>query len=506
MRTALLSVSNISKSFAGVQALKNINLDIAPGEIHCLAGENGSGKSTLIKVISGVHAPDSGTMTIAGKTYTTLTPLEAIEAGVQVIYQDFSVFPNLTVMENLALSSEVAKGRKLANWRRFRSIAEAAVAKIGFEVDLDARVGDLSVADKQLVAICRALMSDAKILIMDEPTTALTKREVASLFKIVLELQAQGMAIIFVSHKLEEVFEIADRFTIIRNGEHIITTEKDKLNRKSFAFYMTGREFEDSSFSVTELSEIPVMSASNLNLANAFHDVSFDLHGGEILGITGLLGSGRTELAMSLFGAYGLDSGTLSVKGKPLKFRHVGDAMNAGIAYVPEDRLTEGLFLEQAIGKNITVATMDKFAKALGIVDKAALAAEQARWVEEIGVATNDPNNAVNTLSGGNQQKVVLAKWLSQKPDVLILNGPTVGVDIGSKHTIHLLIRELAAQGMGVIIISDDIAEVLENCNRLLIMNAGRLTHEVDPRQISEAELAELISSDAHGAPTKEVK
>lgn len=505
MTTPLISVSHISKTFAGVQALKDINLDIAPGEIHCLAGENGSGKSTLIKVISGVHAPDGGTITIDGKTFSSMTPLEAIDAGVQVIYQDFSVFPNLTVMENLALNSEVAKGRKFANWRRFRTIAEEAVAKIGFEVDLDALVGDLSVADKQLVAICRALMSDAKLLIMDEPTTALTKREVSALFKIVLDLQKQGMAIIFVSHKLEEVFEIADRFTVIRNGEHIITTEKENLDRKSFAYYMTGREFEETTFTPGELSDQPVLSARNLTLNGAFKDVSFDLRGGEILGITGLLGSGRTELAMSLFGAYRTDSGTLTVKGEDIAFKHVGDAMEAGIAYVPEDRLTEGLFLERSIGKNITVATMDDFVGKFGIVDKSALTAEQHRWVADIGVATNNPENAVNTLSGGNQQKVVLAKWLAQKPDVLILNGPTVGVDIGSKHTIHMLIRKLAAQGMAVIVISDDIAEVLENCNRVLIMKAGRLAGEVDPATTTEAELSELVSADAATTP-EEVK
>lgn len=505
MTTPLLSVSNISKSFAGVQALKNINLDIAPGEIHCLAGENGSGKSTLIKVISGVHAPNSGTITIDGKTFTNMTPLEAIDAGVQVIYQDFSVFPNLTVMENLALNSEVAKGRKLANWKRFRTIAEEAIAKIGFTVDLDALVGDLSVADKQLVAICRALMSDAKILIMDEPTTALTKREVAALFKIVLDLQKRGMAIIFVSHKLEEVFEIADRFTVIRNGEHIITTEKENLDRKSFAYYMTGREFEDTTFTPGELSAQPVLSAKNLTLNGAFEDVTFDLRGGEILGITGLLGSGRTELAMTLFGAYGADAGHIAVKGENVTFRNVGDAMEAGIAYVPEDRLTEGLFLERSIGKNITVATMDDFVGKFGVINKTELTTEQYRWVADIGVATNNPENAVNTLSGGNQQKVVLAKWLAQKPDVLILNGPTVGVDIGSKHTIHMLIRELAAQGMAVIIISDDIAEVLENCNRVLIMKAGRLAGEVDPQTTSEAQLSELVSADAATTP-EEVK
>ncbi|PID97789.1 MAG: lipase [Actinobacteria bacterium] len=496
MTQPFLTVHNISKSFKGVHALKDINLEISAGEIHCLAGENGSGKSTLIKVISGVYSPDGGTVTIGGKEFTSLSPLEAIDAGVQVIYQDFSIFPNLTVMENLAFNTEVAKGRKLANWKRFRSIAEEAVSKIGFTVDLDAKVGDLSVADKQLVAISRALMSDAKLIIMDEPTTALTKREVDALFEIILELQSRGIAILFVSHKLEEVFEIAERFTIIRNGEKIITCDKSELDRKKFAHYMTGKEFEDSRFSVGELSETPVLSVKDLTLKEAYHNITFDLHGGEILGITGLLGSGRTELALSLFGALSADSGSMSVKGAPITLRNVRDAMANGIAYVPEDRLTEGLFLSRSIGENIVVSTMDKFAGAFGKVNQDALVAEQHRWVKDIGVATNNPENAVNTLSGGNQQKVVLAKWLALGPDVLILNGPTVGVDIGSKHTIHAIIRDLAEKGMGVIIISDDIPEVLDNCNRILIMKAGELSDSIDPHSINEKELSEMVSAE----------
>ena len=248
MTTPLISVKNINKSFAGVHALHDINLDIAPGEIHCLAGENGCGKSTLIKVISGVHEPDSGTIEINGKSWTKMTPLEAIDAGVQVIYQDFSVFPNLSVMENLAMTTEVAAGRKLVNWKRLRKIAEEAVAKIGFNVDLDARVGDLSVADKQLVAICRALMSDAKLIIMDEPTTALTKNEVNALFKIISDLKARGIAILFVSHKLEEVFEISERFTILRSGKKVITCDSSELDRHKFAKYMTGKEFDETRF------------------------------------------------------------------------------------------------------------------------------------------------------------------------------------------------------------------------------------------------------------------
>lgn len=496
MESPLISVKNVSKTFAGVKALNNIDLEIAPGEIHCLAGENGSGKSTLIKVISGVHEPDSGTIEINGRTWTKMTPLEAIGAGVQVIYQDFSVFPNLTVMENLALTTEVAAGRKLVNWKRFRKIAEEAVAKIGFTVDLDAKVGELSVADKQLVAICRALMSDAKLIVMDEPTTALTKHEVDALFSIISDLKARGIAILFVSHKLEEVFEISERFTILRSGEKVITCERDDLDRHKFAKYMTGKEFTETRFEADALTEEVVLEVKNLCATGAFEDISFSLKGGEILGITGLLGSGRTELALALFGSLPTTSGTISVKGRNVTLSSVQDAIKAGIALVPEDRLTEGLFLTRSIGENIVISELDSFAGALGVLDKKKIEKEEIRWVQELEVATPNHENAVNTLSGGNQQKVVLAKWLATKPDVLILNGPTVGVDIGSKYTIHSILQRLAAQGMAIVIISDDIAEVLTNCSSVLIMRGGRICESIDPATTSEAELGELVSRD----------
>ena len=499
MDTPVLAVRHVSKSFAGVRALVDIDLEIAPGEIHCLAGENGSGKSTLIKVISGVHTPEEGSVAIAGREYAHLTPSAAIDAGVRVIYQDFSVFPNLSVMENIALGSEVAAGRALVNRSRMRKVAAEAIAKIGFQVDLDELVGNLSVADKQLVAISRALMGDAKLIIMDEPTTALTKKEVRALFDIVADLQSRGIAILFVSHKLEEVFEIAQRFTILRSGRKVITCPKEELDRASFARHMTGRDFDEAPYRTGYIDADPVLEVREATVADAFENASLSVRPGEILGITGLLGSGRTELALSLFGMLPLDSGTVSVAGKDVTWRGVRDAIKAGIAYVPEDRLTEGLFLSRSIGDNITISEMESFTKALGFIDKEAIRAEEKRWVERLGILTPDPDNAVNTLSGGNQQKVVLAKWLATNPSVLILNGPTVGVDIGSKFTIHSILRELAAQGMAIIIISDDIAEVLTNCSTIAIMRAGHLSEPISPDTLTEAELTRLLSEE--GAP-----
>ncbi|NLJ40653.1 MAG: sugar ABC transporter ATP-binding protein [Clostridiales bacterium] len=486
MEQNILKVTDIKKSFAGVQALKGVSLEINAGEIHCLAGENGSGKSTLIKVISGVYTPDAGQIVFGEKTYNKITPIESIRNGVQVIYQDFSIFPNLTVMENLAFNQELANKRKLVNRRRMRQIAEEAIGRIHFDVDLDAKVGSLSVASKQLVAICRALMFDAKLIIMDEPTTALTRKEVNALFKIILELKDQGIATLFVSHKLNEVFEISERFTILRNGERVITGATSELNNKKFAYYMTGREFEDGSFEPKDISKEPILEAQGLGLDGYFDDVSFRLHRGEILGITGLLGSGRTELALSLFGMRQVDSGTITIEGKQVRLKSPEIAMNHGIGYVPEDRLTEGLFLPRSIGKNIIVSELDSLSSRLGVINRTDKKKEIHRWVKELSIATPNPDNACSTLSGGNQQRVVLAKWLARDLKILILNGPTMGVDIGSKHDIHQLLKRLAEQGLGIIIISDDIPEILANCSKILIMRNGKINAMLSPEEADE--------------------
>lgn len=494
MADYVVAVDDVWKSFGGVRALRGVDLAIRPGETHCLAGENGCGKSTLIKIISGVYTADKGTLTYGDQEYSQISPIEAIDNGVQVIYQDFSIFPNLTVMENLALTTELAEGKKLVSWKKVRQLAEQAVAKINFKVDLEARVGDLSVAERQLVAISRALMSDAKLIIMDEPTTALTKREVSALFDIVRVLKAEGVSTLFVSHKLEEVFEISDRFTIMRNGEVVWDGLPDDLTRSKFQYYMTGREFEETRFVPENVSEDPVLEVRDLNLTGAFEDINFSLRKGEIVGIAGLLGSGRTELAMTLFGDHKPSSGEILINGKSAAEGSVRKAIQAGIGYVPEDRLTEGLFLPRSIGDNIVIAEIDELVTKLGIYDEKKKNEQQNYWVKELAVATDNPNNAASTLSGGNQQRVVLAKWLATQPEILILNGPTVGVDIGSKYDIHQILRRLASEGMAIIVISDDIPELLENCNRILLMQAGRIDTEVDPLTTTETELGAMMT------------
>lgn len=489
MAEPLLRAVDICKSFAGVQALKHVSLEIQPGEIHCLAGENGCGKSTLIKIISGVYQQDSGYIEFNGKRFGKITPRDAIASGIQVIYQDFSIFPNLTVMENLAFNSELADGHKLVNRKRMRKIAEEAIEKINFKVELDRLVGTLSVAEKQMVAISRALMFNARLIIMDEPTTALTRKEVQALFKIILRLKAQGIAILFVSHKLNEVFEISERFTIFRSGELVVTGNTSDLDDRKFSYYMTGREFEEKLFTPQKLSDAPVFQAKGLGLTGFFEDVSFELRKGEILGVTGLLDSGRTELALSLFGIRPADKGEILKDGKRLRITSPRDAIDNRIGYVPEDRLSEGLFLPRSIADNIVISEIDHLSSGIGVLDRARRQQEIDRWVRELEIKTPNPENACSTLSGGNQQRIVLAKWLACNPDVLVLNGPTVGVDIGSKHDIHAILQRLANEGMAIIIISDDLPEVLENCSRLLVLKGGRVVAELLPANTSEQEV-----------------
>ena len=459
MAEYLLRALDIKKYFAGVKALDGVSLEIRPGEIHCLAGENGCGKSTLIKIISGVYQRDFGTIEFEGRPLQKITPLSAIESGIQVIYQDFSIFPNLSVMENLAINSQLVAKKKFVNWKDMRTIAEQAVARIGFTVDLDARLGELSVAEKQMVAICRALMFNAKLIIMDEPTTALTRKEVQALFRVILQLKEQGIAILFVSHKLDEVFEISERFTVFRSGKLTATGNTAELDNKKFTYYMTGREFEEKTFQPTGLSDEPLLEVRDLTLPGSYEDISFSLHGGEI-----------------------------RIHGKPTSIKSPRAAIENGIGFVPEDRLSEGLFLSQSIADNIVISEIDDLTKK-GLVDAQKTNEEIDRWVKELAIATPDPANAASTLSGGNQQRIVLAKWLACRPQILVLNGPTVGVDIGSKHDIHAILQSLAGKGMAVIIISDDLPELLENCSRIMILKDGRIVDELTADEASEKQI-----------------
>jgi simple sugar transport system ATP-binding protein len=492
---AFLELSHISKTFFGVQALRDVDFTLDEGEVHCLVGENGSGKSTLIKIISGVEVPDAGgTIAIAGQNFTHLTPHESTRLGIQVIYQDLSLFPNLTVAENIAVGN-YAGGPRLVDWSKIDDIARRAMARIDVSLDLRAKVADLSIASRQLVAICRAMAHDARLVIMDEPTSSLTRHEVDALLALVRDLKAKGIATLFVSHRLNEVMEVAERVTVLRDGRKIGTFPAAEMNDKKLGHLMTGKEFSYELREI-ELRKLPVaLSVRNLTREGEYEDISFDVHAGEILGITGLLGSGRTELALSLFGMTQPDSGTISLAGEEVRLATVRDAVDRGIAYVPEDRLKLGLVLEQSVAANIIVTVLDELAGRFNLISTAAKQRTVADWVRDLAIKVANPENPVKTLSGGNQQRVVVAKWMARKPRVLILDSPTVGVDISAKDGIYEIVKRLAGEGVAVIMISDEIPEVLYHSHRVLVMRRGRITGERIPFKSSEAELMAAVNA-----------
>jgi simple sugar transport system ATP-binding protein len=498
MAEELLRVDGIVKRFGGVTALDDVSFSINKGESLTLVGENGSGKSTMIKIISGVYTPDEGDIFINGNLYKKMTPIDSIKEGIQVIYQDFSLFPNLTVAENIALNDLIISGAKTVNWKKVHDFAREGLEKINVNIPLNALVGELSTADRQLIAISKAILAEAKLIIMDEPTTALTRNEVKALFKVVKELNCKGIASIFVSHKLTEVREIGERTIILRNGKKIIDEDAKGLDVKTIEYQMTGRHIDTSSIEYSEPKQDDVlMKVENLNLSHGFFDVSFELHQNEVLGITGLLGSGRTELALSLFGQKPADSGTIILEGKEIKVKSIFDATSNGIGFVPEDRIKEGLFLPQSINNNIAAKVIDTLKNKLGLLNQKKKVSLSEEWIKRLNVKTPTGELPASSLSGGNQQRLVLAKWLAFNPKVLILNGPTVGVDVGSKADIHELIRKLASQGMGIILMSDDIPELMHTCNRILLMRRGRIVEEFQRESTNEEDLnTELVASD----------
>ena len=493
--TALLDLSGISKHFGGVTALSNVDMTLDAGEVHCLVGENGSGKSTLIKIISGVQRPEPGArILIEGREVSHLTPQESTRAGIQVIYQDLSLFPNLTVAENIAINGHFGAPH-LVRWSALRKSAEAALGKIGVSLDLDAIVGNLTIANRQLVAICRALTADAKLLIMDEPTASLTRTEVNSLLNLVRALKAKGICIVFVSHRLDEVLEVADRVTVLRDGKKVGTYPASEVNDKKLAVLMTGKQFSYS-LTETDMTESPVvLSVKGLTRQGEYQDIDFELRAGEILGLTGLLGSGRTELALTLFGMTQPERGEICLAGKPLMLRSNQHAIEAGIAYVSEDRLTLGLVLDQPISSNIVVTVLQQLMGRLNLVPETTRQSTVDRWVTNLSIKVSDTENAVRTLSGGNQQRVVLAKWLARKPRVLILDSPTVGVDISAKDGIYDIVKRLAAEGVAILMISDEIPEVLYHSHRIMVMREGRLSNMHRPHETDEHRLMAAVNA-----------
>ncbi|PPG53577.1 lipase [Rathayibacter sp. AY1E9] len=476
----VLRANAVKKSYGGVHALSGVDLEIRAGEVHCLAGANGSGKSTLIKILSGVETRDAGAIEIDGEEVGRLSVIDAITHGIQVIYQDLSLFPNLTVAENVAMTTRVAGGKRIVSASAARALTERVTARLGLDLDPDALLEELPVAQRQLVAICRALANDVKVLFMDEPTTALTWTEVETLFGVVRTLKDDGVSIVFVSHKTEEVFALSDRITVLRNGRMVAAGDAADFDRDSLVEALIGRqELEERIVADLPADLPPALSVRNLSAPGLFEDVSFDVSPGEIVGLTGIMGSGRSEVADAVFGIIPFTRGSVEVDGRRVRSGSVASAMEAGIAYVPADRLTQGVFLAQPISRNMIASSISRVTSRLGWLRPKTVARRVDGLVADLELKIGQPSDAVSTLSGGNQQRVVLAKWLATDPKVLVLNGPTVGVDIGSKAAILQILRDRAAAGMTVLLISDDVPELVSVCHRVLVVRRGRLIDEI---------------------------
>ncbi|OQY33174.1 MAG: ABC transporter [Spirochaetaceae bacterium 4572_59] len=475
MGRTLVEIEKISKIFPGVKALQNVGFNINTGEIHALIGENGAGKSTLIKILSGVYQPEAGgKITMNGKVLEELTPLESLRNGIVVIYQDFSLFPNLSVMENIALGHSVEKNDTLVSWKAMEAIAADALDQLGLILDFHVPLGELSVAKQQLVAIARALANNAKLLILDEPTSSLSKGEVKKLFEIMLSLKKRGIALLFISHKLDELFAVSDRFTVLRDGQYIGTYSEDELDDDQLISLMVGRKIEYTIYPKNKKEE-PLLEIQNFSKKGNFQDINFTLHKGEILGLTGLVGAGRTEVAQAIFGLNPVDEGTMLLDGAPLVINTPDEAVKAGIAYVPENRLQEGLVLRKSIEDNISLSVLDSISANNGLVDLTLKRSLTEKWMDQLGIRPNNPQMLASKLSGGNQQRVVISKWLATEPRVLIVDEPTNGIDIGAKSEIHQLLRELAASGLGILVISSELPEILAIADRVAVMRHGRI-------------------------------
>lgn len=492
-----LDARHLSISFGGVRALSDVSVRVRRGEITCLSGENGSGKSTFVKIVSGVYAPDAGEVHVDGRHLATHHPRAAIAAGVQVIYQDLSLFEHLTVAENIAMNRMLHDGTRFVSPTVVRDVAAEQLRRVDVQLDLDAPLSAISVASKQVVAICRALAMDAKVLFMDEPTTALTTKEVDRLLRIVTQLRERGLAIVFISHKLDEVMRVADTITVFRDGRKVGDFAAADIDEGEIAFHMTGRRVRHERYVRGNTDDAPLLEVADLTRRGNYEDVSFAVRPGDILGVTGLLGSGRTELALSLFGLNPPDAGTIRVRGRDVKVTSPTRAQELGLALVPEQRQLQGLFMNYSIARNASAPQLGRVTSA-GLLSPKKETALANDVIERMGVNNRDPRTIVGNLSGGNAQKVVIGRGIATAPSVYVLDSPTVGVDIGAKSEIYGRIHRMAAEGMGVILISDEPEEITANCNRVLVMRAGRIAARFEAEEVERdgfrTRLADLIA------------
>ena len=484
----ILRMQNVSKTFPGVKALRNVQLTVYPGEVHALMGENGAGKSTLMKILSGAYIPDPGAqIEIDGKPVQIDGPLAAKAHGIAIIYQELALSPNLSVAENIYLGREARRGAMIDRAAMVAGCGDI-LRSLGATFGPRTLVGDLSIAEQQMVEVARAIHQRSRILVMDEPTTALSSRETEKLFQVILRLKAEGLAIIYISHRMAEVYELSERVSVLRDGGYVGTLSRDEIQPESIVRMMVGRDL--SSFYKKEhkpgSARAPVLEVANLSDGGRVKSGSFTLHAGEVLGLAGLVGAGRTELARLIYGAERRTAGTVKLNGQPVDYRTPGEAIDGGVVYLTEDRKAQGLFLDMTCGDNINLGVIGRDAKWGGWLDRARARVRSLAAIKAMAIRVPGPEIPVGTLSGGNQQKVLLSRLLETRPKVLILDEPTRGVDIGAKSEIYRIIDDLAQSGAAVLVISSELPEVVGIADRVVVMREGRTVGEVSGHDITE--------------------
>lgn len=488
-----IKMTGINKSFGSNQVLKDAGFELTDGEVHALMGENGAGKSTLMKILTGVYTRDAGTVLVDGEEVVYKSPQEAEKAGIVFIYQEINALFDLTVEENMFMGKEITKKFGVCDKKAMREKAKEVMDKVGVSIPVDAVMSDLSVGQQQMIEICKALMVDAKVIIMDEPTAALTESETEGLFKVINSLRKKGVSIVYISHRMEEIFALCNRITILRDGQYIDTKAIKDLTMDDVVQMMIGREIGERFPKRDSKIGTEVLKVEGLTSGKLFHDVSFSVNAGEVLGVAGLMGAGRTEIMQAIFGNLKKDSGKIYIDGEEVTIKNPRQAIAAGIGFVTEDRKTEGLLLEKSIAENIEIANLGKVSKG-GVLKKEKQEEIVNQGIEEFRVKCFGPWHECNNLSGGNQQKVVLAKWVYTDPKILILDEPTRGVDIGAKKEIYDVINKMAAKGVAVIMVSSELPEVLGMSDRIMVIREGEVRGILDGNDADQAKIMTLAT------------
>lgn len=493
----VFELKNVTKRFPGVLALDDISFDLKAGEVHVLLGENGAGKSTLIKTMTGAHIPDEGIIKVNGKEVKLEGPTHAIDLGISAVYQEFNMIPYLTAWENVFLGKEPIKGKliKRLDRKEMRAKTQDALNQVGATINLEMPVGEYGVATQQMIEIAKSLNADSKILILDEPSAVLTEKEIKKLFEIIRKLTSQGVAVVYISHRLEEISEIGDRVTVLRDGKYIETVDivKGKMDKEELIRLMVGRELTDLFPKIDVEPGDELLKVEGINKAGELKDINFTLREGEILGIGGLVGAGRTETAKAIFGANPFDSGKIYIQGEEVNIKSPKDAIQKGIGLAPEDRKTEGLIQIMEIDNNINLSSMDNVSNG-AVIDLKKLTNVSRELAEKLTVKTPHLKQLVKNLSGGNQQKVVLAKWLATQAKVIILDEPTRGIDVGAKVEVYQLMNELVQKGVGIIMISSELPELLAMSDRILVMHEGEISGELKREEATQEKILTLAA------------